>query len=370
MKRRELWLISERKTACDNGFALFQYVMKKHPEVNAYYVVERSNSSAWNKVRKYGHAIPFGSRRHKLLYILADKVISSHTGYCEPWNYRSIQAMKKLFPFWKKRQKDVFLQHGIIKSDMRLYYAAERFPVDLFVCGSRREYEDIREKYGHPRGVVRFLGLARFDRLYHRSEKNYILLAPTWRDGYDANIYADASPDIERFQKSEYYIRYQSLLDNEELIQLLEKNQYKLIFYPHFNTQGYAPAFHTKSSNIQIMTARNKIDISVLLRDTKALITDYSSLAMDVGYMNKPIVYYQFDKTEYFDAHYPKGYFNHEKDEFGMITDSEEDIVSAVKRMFENGFVNEEEYQKRGDNFFGERDQNNCKRIVAAIKGL
>lgn len=365
-----MWLISERKTACDNGFALFQYIRKKHPEINAYYVVDRSNSVAWKKVQKYGHAIPFGSKRHKLLYIFADKVISSHTRYCEPWNYQNIQTVKKFLPCWKKHQKDIYLKHGIIKDDMRMYYAAERFPVDLFVCGSIQEYKDIKGKYRHPEGVVQFLGLARFDKLYQHSEKNNILLAPTWRDGYDANVYEDVPANIEEFKKTDYYIRYQSLLDNKDLIHLLEQKQYKLIFYPHFNTQGYVSAFRTKSPNIQVMTAMDKANIAELLRDTKALITDYSSVAMDIGYINKPVIYYQFDSKVFFQTHYPEGYFDYKRDGFGIVTDSEEEVIMSVKKMFENNFVNEEKYKKRGDVFWGRRDHNNCKRIVAAIKNL
>ena len=60
-------------------------------------------------------------------------------------------------------------------------------------------------------------------------------------------------------------------------------------------------------------------DVQDLLKRSKILITDYSSVFYDFAYMKKEVIYYQFDYNDFFKKHYEIGNFNFEKNGFGPI---------------------------------------------------
>ena len=77
----------------------------------------------------------------------------------------------------------VFLQHGIIKDDMTWCHA-DNARLDLFVCGAKPEADAVAAGFGHPPGVVRYLGLCRYDGLPtggEREKSGMVLFMPTWR---------------------------------------------------------------------------------------------------------------------------------------------------------------------------------------------
>ena len=41
------------------------------------------------------------------------------------------------------------------------------------------------------------------------------------------------------------------------------------------------------------------IDVQKLIKESKLMITDYSSVAFDFSFLNKPVIYYQFDRNEF-----------------------------------------------------------------------
>ena len=54
------------------------------------------------------------------------------------------------------------------------------------------------------------------------------------------------------------------------------------------------------------------------------MITDYSSVAFEMAYLKKAVLYYQFDEEEFFSGkHWQKGYFDYRKDGFGAVCVSE-----------------------------------------------
>ena len=68
------------------------------------------------------------------------------------------------------------------------------------------------------------------------------------------------------------------------------------------------------------------------------LVTDYSSVAFNVAYIDRPVVYFQFDRDEMLGGRHVgrKGYFEYERDGFGpVVTDlhaAELAIVAAIER--------------------------------------
>lgn len=54
-----------------------------------------------------------------------------------------------------------------------------------------------------------------------------------------------------------------------------------------------------------------------MLKESRLIIADYSSVAFDFAYMNKPLLYFQFDEEEYRTKHYKNDIFLMKKWIFG-----------------------------------------------------
>ena len=98
------------------------------------------------------------------------------------------------------------------------------------------------------------------------------------------------------------------------------------------------------------------------------IITDYSSISMDFAYLEKPIIYYQFDKEAFHLLHQPPGYFDYHKDGFGPVCSGTEELVDKLTEVIKNHMEILPEYRRRIEEFFVIRDDNNCERNYAAIK--
>ena len=368
-KNKDVWLLSERPSeAKDNGYRFFQYVRAEHPEINAYYVIDKSHEEDYNRVKPLGNVIQHGSWKHKTLFMLSEKLITAHKGFIEPWNYRNF---KRYFQRFTKEKKYIFLQHGIIGNGV-MDFLGKRNPnnhFNLFICGAKPEFDYINNNFGYLPGEVAYTGLARFDYLKNQP-KNQILIMPTWRSGIvQPSWIKNKVVEDEDFLSSEYFQRFQSIINNKKLMDLLEKHDFKLIFYPHYEVQQYLKYFKS-SSNRVVLADKDSNDVQTLLMESKLLITDYSSVHFDFAYMNKPLVYYQFDREIFFKKHYKKGYFSFEDHGFGPVLESEEDLINFLKSALENNLSMDPEYRSRTDDFFVLKDDRNCERIYNEIMKL
>lgn len=360
LTNKEMWLISEQKNvARDNGYFFYIYMCDNYPEIKCLYAINKK-SKYYNKVKNHGKVISWGSLSHYFYYMSSTKNISAHKdGNPNQLLFTILHLYLNLY------NNRIFLQHGIIKDNLPMfYYKNTKFKG--FICGAKREYEYVSENFGYPKENVAYTGLARFDSLVDESsEKKIIAIIPTWRSwlGRETNILAEQVD----FKKTKYYKCWSDLLSNKDFIDTIEKNNINVIFYPHIQMQKYIKFFQKKSKNIQIIDINN-LEIQDLLKQASLLITDYSSIYFDFAYMNKPIIYYQFDYEEYRKRQMPEGYFNYLEDGFGPVYTNEINIIDKVKENIEVNFKQPELYEKRCNDFFNIKDKNNCKRIYEYIK--
>ena len=89
----------------------------------------------------------------------------------------------------------------------------------------------------------------------------------------------------------------------------------------------------------------------------------------DFAYLNKPVLYCQFDRDDFFSGKhtYNKGYFDYEKDGFGEVEYNLEDTVERIIEYANNGCQLKEKYKKRIEEVFAYHDQNNCERIYQKL---
>ena len=357
-KYANLWIVSERgKDARDNGYHLFKYITCEHPEINAAYVISK-NSPDYEKVASIGRVIAYGSFAHYLAYILASAKISTHIEGYAP----DILFFNKFSKFIPQRSKNIFLQHGIIRDDIKFCHE-KRTNLDMFVCSAVPEYEYIDKSFGYKEGVLKLVGLCRYDNLKRNDNPVHkILFMPTWRSGL-------RSCTRNTFLSREYFKKYNSLLNSQKLAELLEKYDYEFIFYPHYEVQRFLDCFNTSCTRVKIADFKHN-DVQNLLINSDILITDYSSVFFDYGYMRKPMIYYQYDEAEYRADHYQKGYFDCEKDGFGKVVETENGIIEELYHILENDAAPDDEYLQRMNAFFKFNDTDNCKRNFEAILKL
>ncbi len=356
--KKRIWVICEDKnTARDNGYHFFKYMQIKHPEINSYYAIDKK-SSAYNNIKKYRNTINFGGFKHWLLYLSSEYNISNQkSGNPSPALFYILHVKLNLF------NNRVFLQHGITKDDSPwLYYKNTKFK--YFICGAKREYNYIKEKFGYPAGSVIYTGFARFDNLHSNNiNQKQILIMPTWRNWL--NSY-NSSLSEEKFKETDFYINWNNLLNEEKFIKFINDNNVKVLFYPHKNIQKYLKLFNSKSNRIQFLDCN--YNIQKALKESALLITDYSSVYMDFAYMKKMTIYFQFDYEEYRKKQLQTGYFDYNKDSFGPVLNDYKDVYKQIVSYYKNGIPNK--YKNKMNLFFEKCDSSNCERIFNTLNKL
>ncbi len=359
-KYRNLWIIAERgDDARDNGYFFYEYIKKNHPEINIRYVIKKT-SADYPKVAKLGKPIEHNSFMHYICYSACKvRISSSMWGGDLPMVDYFNQTRKHM----SKKRKFVFLKHGIIKDYLPQHCKSSGEP-DLYICGAKPEYDFVLERFGHGEKVTQYTGLARFDNLHDIKTKNQILFMPTFRKW----LQTDKTDEI---RESEYIKAWNDALADKRLINALEDRNLELIFYPHYVMQKHIDMFKSNSELVKIAKFKD-YDVQMLLIESKLLVTDFSSVFFDFGYMKKPVIYYQFDRERYIREHYDftKGYFSYDNDGFGEVAFDKESLINAVISAIDRDFVLESEYENKINRFFPLNDNKNSERIFEKIQGL
>lgn len=361
-RKKHIWIISERGTdARDNGYHFYRYVRERHPEQRAYYIIERK-SPDYPKVAALGNVVQRGSLKHWLLYLGAEVKISSHmNGFTPDSNWHYLQFVSRR----RRNDKNVFLQHGVTKDDLKPCYR-NCTNINLFICGAKPEYDYILSRYGYSESELKYTGFARFDSLHNFTTRRQVLIMPTWRRWLTKKI---ATTTLEDVQNSVYLKSWSSFLQNKRLEELAEQYSIQFVFYPHYEMQSFLELFPQGSEHVVIADFAH-YDVQQLLKESMLLITDYSSVFFDFAYMEKPVLHYQFDEAEYRTRHYDEGYFDYRRDGFGEVVTEEDALFDLMEQYLENGCSLNPEYRERIQGFFPLYDNQNCERIFQEIAKL
>lgn len=370
-KTKELWFISDRvNKADDNGEHFFKYMVENHPEKNIYFVLT-SDSPDYERLSKIGKVIDPNSNKYKLLFHRADYVVSSHA---ENYIFNPLGAGGKYIQD-QYQFKYIFLQHGIIKDDLSSWLNVNTKKMDMFVTSCSKEYESLLEcKYYFGPEVVKLTGLPRYDALLEKQkkykEKNTIMLSLTWRNSLASVIDKTTGKRLynEDFKNSDYFKFLYNVMTDTKLHKVMKEKNYKIRFIPHPNVLCQLQDFpHNEFVEIE----ENNINYQKEFCENKLLITDYSSVFFDFGYLNKPVIYYQEDKEVFFAGQlYDEGYFDYNTMGFGPVCDNYDKFIKELIKTIENDCQIEKEYKKRIEDTFKFRDNKNCERVYNAIKKL
>lgn len=359
-KRKDMWLVCEYENeARDNGYWFYKYLREKQPSQDAVYAINRK-SGDFEKVKNLGETVSYGSLKHWVYYLAASVNISSQKG-----GKPNAAVCYLLEVYGILKNKRVFLQHGITKDLADLFFY-ENTKMRLFICGAKPEYDFVSEKFGYPRGYVAYTGFARFDYLLEPyPQKRQLLISPTWRS-FLREASSDPYKQNKAITESEYYKTWKSLLLSSDFQRVCDRCGYEVKFFPHRNTAHAFDDIEGLPDNIKIANWE-EYDLQLLMKESSLLLTDYTSSAMDFAYMEKPVLYYQFDYEKYRSGHLAEGYFDYERDGFGKVIKDEASLIKEIER-FMKGEEDFASYKKRVESFFPLRDKNNCERIYEAVK--
>lgn len=357
--RKKIWLIADKANrADDNGEAFFKYCCEKGSKDILPIFLIGKDSPDYARLKKIGTVIPYMSWLHKFVYLFADKIISaySHIELNNPF-YDYAAAYQDMM----QNCKFVFLQHGVIHTDVSAVLNRMTKNIQGFVTSAAREKESITDLYGYDEDQVWLTGLPRHDFLYH-AERKSIVIMPTWRrDLFGAYHAEDSRYDLKPgFEQSDFYCFMHDLLTDPRLHAVAEKYGYSIEFVPH-------PVFFPYVDRFKLPENIKVYDETAVYRDifaqNKLLVTDYSSVAFDFAYLRKPVVYSQFSALN----HYERGYFDYERDGFGEVVYNLEDTVNTLIAYMENDCRLKDEYRGRIDRFFAFDDHDCCKRVYEHI---
>ncbi|EAI3095294.1 glycosyltransferase, partial [Campylobacter lari] len=355
LPKSNIWLLMDRDyEANDNAEHLYRYIMQNHPEQKIVFALKR-DSADWSRLKKEGfNLIEFGSCKFERIIKKVSKVISSH---CDAYLMRYITP----------RQQFIFLQHGVTQNDVSKWLNNNK--INLFFVATQMEFDSIvknytRYKFGQKEVIL--TGFARHDALLRnkQSDIKQIIIMPTWRVSAINNVFNSNERNMkEKFKQSEYFQKWNSLLNNNNLKKLCEQYSYTVVFKPHPNIMPYLKDFNLP---FYIKIANRDESLQMLFCNSSLMITDYSSVAFEMAYLKKPVIYYQFDKDVFFISHtLQKGYFDYQKDGFGPVVQDEDSLLIKLESLFRNNCKVFNNYKSNIESTFTFKDGKCCQRIYA-----
>jgi len=359
------WVLMDRDDAADdNAEHLYRYLMKNGRVDRAFFVL-REESADWDRLKTEGFKLlPFGSKEHVAALVNADVLASSHADHFILWPVAKewIQDLA--------RYKYVFLQHGVTKHDLSNWLNAK--PIRLFVTAAPDEYNSIANtssNYLFSERETKLTGFPRHDRLLSRPQKrDAILIMPTWRrylvgETTGAGMKREPMAD---FIRTQYARAWRDLLVSDRLRQLAEYHGKEIVFCPHPNMAMYLEQFDLPAY-IRCRDPRLPPSIQETFAEAALMVTDYSSVAFECAYIDRPIVYFQFDRDEFFAGDHvcTRGYFDYREHGFGPVVETGDQVLDAIQQALEGR--EDPIYAQRRESFFAFRDGRCCERVYNEI---
>lgn len=346
----------------DNGEYFFKYANTVKDDVEVYYVIDKESPDC-KRLLEYDkkHVLIHNSLKCKLYALNAEAVAATHASvmqYCGIPKYL-VPNVLDLF-----KAKIICIQHGLTVQQLGQYQNRLYDNTTLYCLASKYEKKNLMHPiYGYEESMLKLNGLARYDGLKN-NDKKFILITPTWRRNVvTLGIAYKKKPYNEHFKFTEYFRLYNTLINDEKLIECAKKNGYGITYLLH---PAMSPQIEDFEQNgfVEIVAASGDMSYEKILTEASLMVTDYSGVQFDFAYMRKPIVYYHPDTLP---PHYESGGIDYATQGFGPIITNHEAVVDEICRYMENGCKTDAEYIDRANDFFEFDDFNNAQRIYEEI---
>jgi len=155
-----------------------------------------------------------------------------------------------------------------------------------------------------------------------------------------------------------------AVLTSDRLRAAAEKHGAVVGFLPHPNLQ---PVLQLVDLPEWVRPLTFDDDVQALFARSRVLVTDYSSMAFNSAYLDRPVVYFQFDRDRVLGGEHvgSRGYFDYERLGYGPVVEDAESAVDALVTAIEDGLA--PEYARRIADAFPLRDGKCCERVTEAV---
>ena len=362
-KDRRIWIFFDKLyKAGDNGEYAFRHAMKRNDGIECYYVIN-SDSLDYPRLKEEfpDNLLIYNTFECQLYSLMAENIIATHPDIIEfcSINPKLATVVKDLY-----NPNLVCIAHGITIQKNADYQNRLYDNTMFYTTSSKYEVDHIRKPvYGYREDEVALTGLARFDGLKNNDQRQ-ILITPTWR----RNLVGTASRNSTReysdaFKKTSYYQIYNSLINDPRIIETAKKTGYKIIFLLHPAMSAQIDDYD-RNDYTELIQASGDLNYEKILTESSLMVTDYSGIHYDFGYMRKPIVYYQPKEVP---MRFEEGAMKFATMGFGPLCTEYEEAVKLICEFMETECVMPEEFKKRADDFFAFDDFNSCERIYDAV---
>lgn len=365
---RDAWVFIDRDVdADDNAEHLYRWVREHHPGLNAWYLLQPT-SPAWPRLRIEGFRLLAPGLRRRLLALNCKYIVSSHVGQ----EFGLAPALYGDMMRWRYS----FLQHGVTMHDVSHWLNPPSF--DIFVTASPAEHEAIvgsDTPYTYTGREVHCTGFPRHDRLLRiareedRDARKQLLVMPTWRGSLVDERMASSDTDgrMAAVARSDYVRNWRAFLNSPDLHDCLARNGWRLVFMPHTNALPFIDSFAVPAGCEVRRMADGGVQRS--LASAALFVTDYTSVAFDMAFLRRAIVYFQFDREEFYAGghNWRPGYFDYDRDGFGPVAFNLTAAVNAAIDLVERNGEPTDGYVTRMAAALPGTDEKACQRVFDTI---
>ena len=276
-----LYFEKETMKAEEGTYDVFLKAVNESTSDN-YYIIDPS-AEIYESIKGQKNVVAKYSKKYYWLLYRATSVITTEA----PAHVNILRSANKYIRLRLVEYKFVFLQHGVTymkcHGPMSAFVAGrEAEPTYMFV-GSKKERDVVVDMLKLPEENVLVTGLPIFSTIDYKqitqSSEDYVTIMLTFKP-YEERL--------DDFQNSRYY---QAILDLYAIISKYVPEE-KILIVAH-------PRIEYLLSTTELKDRMWKQSVSDVLKISKLMVTDYSSVAYNSFYQGAGVIFYQEDIEEY-----------------------------------------------------------------------
>ncbi len=354
-KAKNLVLLYEKNSSKfeESASVLFEKLIDEG-YTNAYFIVKRD--ALCDVPEKYRKNVLIKNTFKHYLYFFKSKTFIGTETLVHAIDLKTFHKLV-LAKIADKNKNFVFLQHGVmymvsLDSQTRTLFKRQELNGKYRVVTSSRAEADHFINLGrHYEEDVYITGLPKFDKNILNPDADKITIMPTWRP-WEIN---EARSD---FTETKYFKMIMRIFDS-----VPEELKEKVIILPHpliMNELQKLPESVTKR-----IVMDPKYDL--ILRETRVLITDYSSIAYDAFYRGTRVIFYWEEKDECMEAYGSRTKLMlNEENVYGDYFYSTDGLTEAIRKNYDN--EQPEEYKEKYSHIVEFHDGKNTERLIKFLK--
>ena len=356
-KAKKLILLYEKNSSKyeESASVLFERLIDMGYD-NAYFIVDKNYEYIDRVPEKYRKNILYKYSFRHYLYFFRSKTFIGTEAMIHAIDLKTFNVLP-LYKISRKNLNYVFLQHGVmymvsLDSESReMFKRIELNGKYRVVVSSKAEADHFVKLGKHKEEDLYITGLPKFDRNSIDEDADKIVIMPTWRP-WELNT---AKQD---FKETPYFKLLMKIYNN-----VPEELKEKVIILPH-------PLVANELSDAdeevkaKVLTGARYDDI---LKETRVLITDYSSIAYDAFYRGSSVIFYWEEKDYCMRQYGPSTKLMlNDENVYGDFFYSEEGLKESIRVNYNN--PQKEEYREKYSRIVEFSDGKNTERLIELLK--